>query len=154
MDVYRHTAVSTAISLLVLITLEKVQHGSIMLPMIMSESATAVKDGTNGRSAWADMDAGTANFKWQIYVPAAASTIKMYIRAHRAGGDTVLDVRFQVGALTSDDTSDSLGAAYAWYELTLDVSSLSGWQELDIQELTGNDAGEDVEVQGLSFSWE
>ena len=134
--------------------------GTVMLPPIMSEVATAREDLTNPNdTTWYDMDAGTALFKWKVYVPATADVLRMWVRAARHGGNSSLDVRFTLDGNASTDTGNALNntIVYTEHELTLDVGALSlapGWYDLIIQEETGNDGGEDVSVQGFSFCWE
>lgn len=132
------------------VTFEKIQHGSIMLPCIMSDTEAFANAPWSGAYAWTTI----VEHQYRIYVPTNATTLRMALRGKRAAGNTDVRGRFTIGGLYSPQTG-YFSISYTWDTTsTLDVSSLSGWQTLAVQGYSGNDSNEVLRMQGFSFVWE
>ena len=121
------------------LTIEKIQHGSVMLPFtykdILSSSITG----------WVTV----YTFGPRIYIPADATSIKMSCQLYSNAYYTVYG-RFGVGSL--DSTAPSvLGTTPTWVTAALDVSSLDGWYSLtlDLNKTSGTSY-----MKYVSFIWE
>ena len=127
------------------IKLTNLQHGTAMLGCCEPEEGHEAFGG-NGQT-WETL------FTYKVYIPTDATTIKALLRARRqtTPGDSS-KVRFGVGGSYSNEVVVNW-TTYAWIgtELSLDVSSLSGWQTLVIQ--AWDQSVEEIYVQGYSFYW-
>lgn len=126
------------------ITLEKIQHGTVMPSFSMDSVATAL---STASTAWVT----AASFRG--YIPTDATTLTMACRIATQHAPNGSYCRFVVGA-TNSPTASVTSETYAWItDCTLDVSALAGWQNVVIQQATSS-TGSQALLQGFSFIWE
>lgn len=132
------------------ITLEKLQHGTIMLIYYMLETDTPYETVT-GSGSWAAFGGGIPTY--QVYVPADAQNLTMKVRLARAGsGSNHAFVRFDLGGIKSSG-AESLNSDYQWVDNCIaDVSSLSGWQDLSFEYYV--EGSFQALIRGYNFRWE
>jgi len=127
--------------------LGKMQHGSIMLPYVMSEDETMITTNPPGSYTWVDADVD----KLRIYVPADATTLRASVLAYANALQCA--ARFKVSTLTSSEVTVN-SASPTWYTtMTLDVSSLSGWYDI-LWQVNSGTTGKAVYICAFSFIWE
>lgn len=127
------------------ITLKKIQHGSVMLPYVMSEDDASVGD-TTTISSWTDHQIR----KLRVYIPADATTLRAAVRA--AESSDACQIRFKVSTLTSNAQAITT-APTTWYTgCILNVTSLDGWYDISWQ-IYGNGSGKTVTIYAFSFVW-
>lgn len=146
-DGHDHDGVNSKSAILAddVVTLEKVQHGSIMLPLHMPESDTEL---TTTSASWATVQ------KMLIYIPTGATVITMASRQYHSTGNTDMRCRFNVEDVGNSTMNADNNLSYDWYtNATLDVSAVSGWKDLTVEiELDG--ATGTGYLQGFSLIWE
>jgi len=124
-----------------LITLANMQHGSIPLPFIDSEKGTELS--TNSSSY-------VSVFTSRFYVPTDATVIYGYARM-RGQSSVTVSCRLVISATGAAGSTSS--TSYTWIPIgACDVSSVSGWQTLQIQLKVTNVAYTGY-LQGYSFYW-
>ena len=123
---------------------------SVMLPFSDYEGGTEWKSPAVASTTWTTM------LTFYVYVPVYATSLTLAVRGYYDGECSAGAVRFKVGALTSSSAALP-SSSYAWRTTaTLDVSSLSGWQELDIDlqaTWPPSDQGY-AYFKGYSFVWD
>jgi hypothetical protein len=130
------------------ITMAHIQHGSVMLPFFELDSGTEYDETAD---QWTDR---IKNFR--VYIPAAATLLRMASRQKVGGVSQAYGyVRFVVGSSGSETGVTAVcDDVYTWITTaTLNVSALSGWQNLKIQ-LKKSGASAHSFLQGYSFVWE
>lgn len=126
------------------ITIEKMQHGTLMPSFSMDYVATAL---STTAVSWATTSA------FRAYIPTNATTLTMACRIATENAGQISYCRFYIGASGSPAASNN-SETYAWsVACTLDVSALSGWENITIQQYTSS-AGSQAFLQGFSFIWE
>ena len=128
------------------VNIEKMQHGSIALPFCMAIEETEITHAT--------LPLATVR-TFRVYIPTDATTIKMVARMKTSNAGVGAWIRFDIGGniATARYTSST---TYTWTlsgTVTLDVSALSGWQDLKVQIYPGT-TGHTCYLQGYSFIWE
>lgn len=129
------------------VTMEKIQHGSIMLPYVMSEDETEITTEAPGSYTWVDSNVD----KLKVYIPADATTLTASVLSY--SNALYCAVRFKVNTITSSEVTVH-SASETWYtSMTLNVSSLSGWYDIFWQVNSGT-TGKLVHICAFSFIWE
>lgn len=131
------------------ITLEKIQHGTVMLPFFESTTDT---EHTSDSDTYEDIAIG-----FRVYIPANATVIRMASRQKNFHGSVAFQgyLRFYVGENYSS-TSRCHATSYEWRtDCVLNVAGLSGWYTMKIQmHRTGSEPEHLTYLQGFSFVWE
>jgi len=126
------------------VSIGKIVSGSLMAMLFETSNAW-----TSSSTVWATV---TAALFGRIFVPVGAKSLRMSCELRSLGASHTGYVRFMVGALVSGEVS-VFGSAYTWCETgDLDVSSLSGWQEIALQMKTTS-ATYPANARRLSMVW-
>ncbi len=124
-------------------SLETINSGSVMLPFMMSELDDEIEVLSTSFIEVA---------KGRIYIPEGATSIRMAIRMKSGLYSYQAYARFKVGTGTSNNVIVT-NNAYDWYTTALlDVSTLSGWQNISIEAYAWH-ADYHSYIQGYSFIW-
>jgi hypothetical protein len=87
----------------------------------------------------------------RIYLPAGAQTLNGTIKLARGGSSGWVGARLYCGGLTTAAQTTSSGTP-GWLNYSLDVSSLSGWQDLFWQ-IAADTSASYPRVYGYAFYW-
>jgi len=124
------------------VTMEKMQHGSIMLPFVEGSGNTV-------SPAWFTVH--TCGGK--VYIPANATSVTMSCELRSDNASGIAYGRFDIGGLNSSSVTVS-GVTWTWRDTaTSDVSSLDGWYALSLEAYTNN-VSYTAYIRNSSFIWE
>jgi hypothetical protein len=127
------------------VTMEKMEHGSIMLPWYDKIDGTAY---SSVATTWETVVSG-----FRVYIPASATAITMHSRQKVSGDAGLVYARFYLDANYSSENSTTSATYVYLSSATLDVSALSGWYTMGIQLYRTAGGTRTSWLQGFSFIW-